>query len=134
MERDSKLEASLLAIRLSTAAFLLVWVADKFVNPKHAQAVLGGFYAMKDASPTLVLGLGIAQLLLVLAFTVGWQRFWTYGAVLVMHGITVAVSWFKIIPPFGPSANLLFWAGVPVLAAIFALFMLRDRDRLLSAG
>lgn len=51
MERDSKVEISLLAIRLATAAFLLVWVADKFVNPKRAQAVLGGFYAIKDASP-----------------------------------------------------------------------------------
>lgn len=60
MERDPKLEISLLAIRLATVAFLLVWVADKFVNPKHSQAVLGSFYAMKDASPQIVLGLGVA--------------------------------------------------------------------------
>ncbi len=66
MEGDSKLEISLLAIRLAIAAFLLVWVADKFVNPKHSQAVLGSFYAMKDVSPQIVLGLGIAQQLLVL--------------------------------------------------------------------
>lgn len=134
MERDPKVEISLLAIQLATAAFLLVWVADKFVNPKHAQAVLGGFYAIKDASPQIMVGLGIAQLLLVLAFAVGWQRLWTYGAVLAMHGVTTVVSWWTIIPPLGPSANILFWAGVPVLAAMFALLMLRDRDRLLSIG
>lgn len=133
-DRDGTLEIALLAMRLSLAAFLLVWVADKFVNPKHTVAVLSGFYALKDASPQIVLGLGVAQLLLVLAFAAGWQRFWTYGAVMVMHAVTVVVSWWKILPPFGPSANILFWAGVPVLAAMFALFALRDRDHLLTIG
>lgn len=133
-ERDGTLEISLLMMRLTLAAFLLVWVADKFVNPKHTVAVLAGFYALKDASPQIVLGLGIAQLVLVLAFAVGLLRFWTYGAVMVMHAVTVAVSWWKIVPPFGPAANILFWAGIPVLAAMIALFLLRDRDRILSVG
>lgn len=132
MQQDPKLEISLVAIRLATAAFLLVWVADKFVNPQHGQAVLGAFYGLKGVSYQVVLGLGIAQLLLVVAFAAGWQRFRTYGAVLVMHGVTTIVSVWKLIPPFGPSANILFWAGVPVLAGVFALFVLRDRDRMLS--
>ena len=132
MQRDPKVEISLLVIRLATAAFLFVWAADKFVNPQHGQAVLGAFYGMKGVSSQIVLGLGIAQLLLVVAFTAGWQRFWTYGAALVMHGVTTIVSVWKLIPPFGPSANILFWAGVPVLAGLFALFVLRDRDRILS--
>lgn len=132
MQRDPKVEISLMAMRLATAAFLLVWAADKFVNPQHGQAVLGAFYGMKGVSSQIVLGLGIAQLLLVVAFAAGWQRFWTYGAVLIMHGVTTVVSVWKLIPPFGPSANILFWAGVPVLAGLFALFVLRDRDRMLS--
>lgn len=133
-DRDGTLEIALLILRLSLAAFLLVWVADKFINPKHSVAVLAGFYALKDASPQIVLGLGVAQLILVLAFAAGVLRFWTYGAVLVMHAITVGVSSWKIIPPFGPAANILFWAGIPVLAAMLALFLLRDRDRMLSVG
>ena len=76
---------------------------------------------MKDVSPQIVLSLGIAQLLLVRAFAVGWQRLWTYGAVLVVEDHPAV-------------CNILFWAGVPVLAALFAMFMLQDRDRLLSIG
>lgn len=134
MQRDSRLEIALLVMRLAIAAFLLVWVGDKFFNPKHTQAVLAGFYAMKDASPQIVTGLGIAQLLLVLAFAAGWQRLWTYSIVLIMHAVTTVVSLHKIIPPFGPSANILFWAGIPVLAAMFALVLLHDRDRMLAVS
>lgn len=39
-----------------------------------------------------------------------------------------------MIPPYGPGASMTFWAAVPVLATIFALFLMRDRDRLLSIG
>jgi len=131
-QRDSRLEIALVVLRLAIAAFLLVWVGDKFFNPKHTQAVLAGFYAMKDVSSQIVLWLGIAQLVLVLAFAAGWQRLWTYGIVFVMHAATTVVSIHKIIPPFGPSAKILFWAGIPVLAAMFALLLLHDRDRMLA--
>jgi len=43
-------------------------------------------------------------------------------------------GWSRMIPPYGPGASMTFWAAVPVLAGIFALFLLRDRDRLLSFG
>ena len=38
MTKDTKLEASLLLMRLTIAAFLLVWAIDKVIAPEHAQA------------------------------------------------------------------------------------------------
>lgn len=132
--RDWNLEIALAAKRLATAVFLAIWVADKFVNPSHGQAVLAGFYGFKASSGQMITALGVAQGVLVVAFAIGLLKFWTYGAVLVMHAITTIVSVGKILPPFATGTNILFWAGIPVLAAMLALFLLRDRDRLLAIG
>ena len=134
MERDSKLELSLAAIRLTTAAFMMVWAVDKLWNVKHAQAIFTSFYFWKDAPPQVLMGVGVLQVLIVLAFAIGLARFWTYGAILLMHAVTTIVSVGRMVPPFGPGSNILFWASVPVLAAILTLFLLRDRDRLLVVG
>jgi putative oxidoreductase len=49
-----------------------------------------------------------------------------------MHAVSTASTYAHLLNPWGPGAQLLFWAAVPVLAAMIALFLLRDRDRLLS--
>ena len=48
--------------------------------------------------------------------------------------IWAVIDWSKMIPPYGPQASMTFWAAVPVLAGILALFLLRDRDRMLAWG
>ena len=92
------------------------------------------FYFWKDASPQILMAIGGIQTVVLLAFAAGLFKFWTYGLVLLMHASSTISSWGKMIPPYGPQASMTFWAAVPVLAAIFALFLLRDRDRLLSLG
>ena len=134
MDRDRNLELSLFLIRITTAVFMLIWAVDKIVNVKHAQAVFGAFYAWKDASPQILLGIGIVQVVILLAFAAGILKFWTYGAVFLMHAASTLVGWSKMIPPYGPTASMTFWAAVPVLAGILALFLLRDRDRMLAVG
>ena len=134
MERDRNLELSLFLIRITTAVFMLVWAVDKIVNVKHAQAVFANFYAWKEASPQILLALGVFQVLVLLAFAAGTLKTWTYGAVLLMHAASTVVGWSKMIPPYGPQASMTFWAAVPVLAGILALFLLRDRDRMLAWG
>ena len=131
MEKPSKLELSLLIMRLATAAFLLVWAIDKIVNQAHAQNVFKTFY-FTTPSPEVLMGIGIIQTLIVLAFAAGFARFWTYGAVLLMHLVSTASTSAWLINPWGPGAQLLFWAAIPVLAAMIALFLLREQDRLLS--
>jgi hypothetical protein len=132
MTRDTKLEASLLLMRLAIAAFLLVWAVDKVIAPEHAQAVFSHFY-FSEPSQSALKAIGIVQMVVIAAFAVGFARFWTYGAVLVMHTASTASSYAQLLNPWGGDRpQLLFWAAVPVLAAMIALFVLRDRDRLLS--
>ena len=128
-----KLEISLLALRLSVAAVMLVWVVDKFVRPEHAVSVLEGFYNLPGVGETIVIGLGIFQLLLVLAFLVGAAKTWSYGAILLLHAASTFVSWRQYLAPFA-GANILFFAAWPMLAACLALFLLRDQDCLWVIG
>ncbi len=132
MTKDTRLEASLLLMRLAVAAFLLVWALDKVIAPDHAKAVFSHFYTVSDLSPQILVGLGFAQIGIIAAFAAGFARFWTYGAVLLMHAASTAATYTHLIRPWAEGSQLLFWAAVPVLAAIIALFLLRDWDRMLS--
>jgi putative oxidoreductase len=57
-----------------------------------------------------------------------------YGAALALHAVSVFVSWRQLIDPWGDPANHLFIAGVPVLGALVALFLLRHWDRGIFTG
>lgn len=127
---ETRLGRALLVMRLSIAAFLLVWVADKFLVPEHAQRVFEAFYSTSPSSGML-LAAALAQLLVVLGFTVGAFKTYSYGAILLMHAASTVVSWKMLINPL-VVPNILFWAGIPVLGAIIALFMLREYDTLLT--
>ena len=127
-----KLEISLLALRVSVAAVMLVWAVDKLVRPEHSSSVFDGFYGMPGVGEGIV-GLGVVQLLLVLAFLAGVARTWTYGAILLLHAASTFVSWRQYLAPYeGP--NILFFAAWPMLAACLTLFLLRDQDRLWVVG
>lgn len=127
------LEISLLALRVSVAAVMLVWAVDKLVRPEHSSSVFAAFYAMPGVGENIVVGLGVVQLLLVLAFLAGVARTWTYGAILLLHAASTLVSWRQYLAPF-ESVNILFFAAWPMLAACLALFLLRDQDRLWVIG
>lgn len=131
MTKDLKLEISLLLMRVSIAAFLLVWAIDKVIAPEHAQAVFSHFYSSSLGEPALR-SLGLAQMAVIAAFAAGFARMWTYGAVLLMHAASTISTYHHLMKPWAEGSQLLFWTAVPVLAAMIALFVLRDRDRLLS--
>ena len=128
---DRALAISLAAMRLSTGAFFLVWSLEKILAPEIARRVFETFYA-SSPSDTVLLLIGIAQTAIVLAFMAGVLRFWTTGALLVMHTVSMAASIPRLIDPFTPP-NHLFWAGVPVIALLVGLLVLRNRDTLFVA-
>lgn len=134
MTRDITLEVSLLIIRLSVAAFLLVWAVDKLIDPSHGQKIFAFFYGIGELSPEIMKIAGIAQIAIILAFAAGALPTVTYGAVLAMHAVSTFSTHSHLIAPWAEGSQLLFWAAVPVLAAMLALFFLRDRDRLMSFG
>lgn len=129
---DRSLLISLAILRLSTAFFLSIWAIDKILNTSRAGKTFSKFYLSVDES-TVILFLGCIQLLIILMFTVGLFKFFTYGAVLLMHTVSVAASYQIYMDPLS-RPNILFWAAIPVLGGMIALFLLRNQDRFLTIG
>lgn len=123
-ERD-RIASSLLALRLGVFVVMLMWTLDKFVNTAHASRIFENFYGLTWPGPAVIMALGAAELVLILAFVAGVQKRLTYGAVLVLHAVSTFSSYRQYLDPFN---NLLFFAAWPMLAACLALFWLRDLD------
>ena len=125
------LRISLLLLRLTVALVMMVWAFDKILNPSHGAAVFESFYGLSGVGESVVHVLGVLQAAIVIAFALGLARTWTYGAMLVMHGLTTFVSFGAYLDPL---KNILFFAAWPMLAALIALFLLRREDNLASLG
>lgn len=129
LETGKHLSISLLLLRLGVAAVMIPWSLDKVLNPDHAAGVFENFYFISGLGPAAFATIGVVQLLVVLAFIAGFQKVWTYGAVLIMHAISTFSSWQQYL-----DGNLLFFAAWPMLAACVALFLLRDQDNLFAVS
>ncbi|MCD9496830.1 hypothetical protein [Photobacterium carnosum] len=120
----SKLGLGLLGLRLSIALVFTMWALDKILIPEHAMKIFTGFYGLNSSSSLLV-ALGITQLVFISIFIMGLWKNVTYLIVLVLHTGSTFSSFTKYLDPFN---NLLFFAAWPMLAACFALYLLRDHD------
>jgi uncharacterized membrane protein YphA (DoxX/SURF4 family) len=118
------LPRALLVLRVSLALFFLQWGVEKFVVPENTPAIWGHFYGVAIPA-ALGFVFGVVEIALAIGLLVG--RFLTaaVGAALVFHSVSVLVSWRQLIDPWGEPANHLFVAGIPVLGALIALFLLR---------
>lgn len=133
LTHDKKLQLSLLLLRLTVFLVMFVWTLDKFLNPAHAASVYEAFYHIAGLGPSVIYIIGTAELALLLLFLIGYQKFYTYGAVLILHAVSTLSAFGQYLAPFeGP--NLLFFAAWPMLAACFTLFLLRDHDTKLSVS
>ncbi|MEF1169167.1 hypothetical protein [Vibrio campbellii] len=121
---QQQLGIALLALRLSIALVFIMWALDKVLVPEHAMKVFSGFYGL-DISSGFSVALGIAQLVFIGAFLAGLWKNLTYLAILVLHAGSTFSSFAKYLDPFN---NLLFFAAWPMLAACFALYLLRAHD------
>ncbi|VEP16973.1 conserved membrane hypothetical protein [Hyella patelloides LEGE 07179] len=132
MKQEQKLKISLALIRFSTGIFFLVWSLEKFISPENAQKIFSKFYFM-EISPAISQTAGIVQTIIVLAFMAGLLKTWTYGAILGMHAVSTFSTYQQLLNPYETStSNKLFWAAVPLLAALIGLFLMRKEDNLLS--
>lgn len=123
-DRD-RIATALLALRAGVFLVMLMWTLDKFVNVSHAARVFENFYGIAGLGQGVMAAIGVAELLLILAFVAGYQKRISYGGVLLLHGISTLSSYRQYLDPFD---NLLFFAAWPMLAACFALYLLRDLD------
>ena len=108
-----------------------MWALDKLLNPEHAAAIFERYYKIEGiagAAPYIIGGL---QMILIFSFLFGLWKTWTYGALFVLHFISTLSTWDKMLDPWA-APNLLFYAALPMLAAIFTLWLLRDEDTLMT--
>ncbi len=61
----------------------------------------------------------------------GMFKLCTYGAILAMHAVSSLSTYKELLNPYEPP-NHLFWAAVPLLAALIALFLLWEENNLLN--
>jgi putative oxidoreductase len=131
--QDKKLQWSLLFLRLTVFLVMFMWTIDKFINPEHAGKVYEKFYHIDGLESVVMYVIGAIEVVILLLFLVGYKKKYTYGAVLILHAVSTLSSFKQYLAPFeGP--NLLFFAALPMLAACFTLFLLRDRDEILSVS
>ena len=117
-------------LRVTLGVFLLLWGIEKLVIPATTVSIWERFYLMQIglSLPALI---GIAEILFALWFLLGFRRRLVYGIAVVLHGISTVSTWKELIDPWGligGRVNHLFLAGVPVLAAFVALYLLREYD------
>lgn len=119
--------------RLSIAYFLLPWVLMRFLKPESAKGIAAKYYkisSMPDIATTLI---GVFWVLLLVAFLVGFKKRISYGLVLAFHAIgTLFTVPYLIVGT--DKANLLFFAAIPVIGAMWLLYALREHDTFLSIG
>ena len=130
-EMQRKLELSLLTLRYGVFIVMLMWTVDKFVRVDHAKIVFEKFYLLTGFENAIMYALASSELLLIIFFLIGFKKRWSYGLVFLLHGVSTVSSFKQYLTPF-ENGNLLFFAAWPMLAACFALYLLRDYDRKLS--
>jgi putative oxidoreductase len=108
---------------------MFVWTVDKFIEPQHASKIMAAFYSISGVGDVLVYLLGVIELAIILAFVLGFAKRWSYGLVLLLHATSTLASYQKYLNPLQPP-NLLFFAAIPMLAACFVLYYLREADEL----
>ena len=130
MDSEKRIRLSLFLLRIGIFIVMLMWTLDKFLKPQHAVAVFKNFYFIGGLSNTAVLIIGIVEAIIIVGFLLGFQKRFTYGAVLLLHGISTISSYKQYFAPF-ERGNLFFFAAWPMLAACVAVYLLRDLDTIL---
>jgi uncharacterized membrane protein YphA (DoxX/SURF4 family) len=126
---DRRSAAALLILRFFLGIFLLQWSIEKLILPSAAARIAQGFYGLTLPAAASY-GLGVAELALSLALLLGAFRTVSYGLSLLVHTVTVVVSWRRLLDPWGLAhvGNHLWISTWPTWGAFAALFLLRDWD------
>jgi putative oxidoreductase len=130
-DNRNRIGVALLILRVTVFLVMVIWTIDKFVRPAHAASVYEHFYFLRGLGPMIIYSIGVAELVLLLGFVIGFAPRFTYGLVLLLHAVSTFSSFQQYFHPFqGP--NILFFAAWPMLGACFTLYYLRDLDTLWS--
>ncbi len=93
VQADERIPRALLLLRLSVFLVMFMWTMDKFLSPGHAAQVYTHFYRIGGLGNSVFYAIGVGELLLLLAFLVGFEKRFTYGAVLVLHAMSTLAAY-----------------------------------------
>jgi putative oxidoreductase len=116
-------------LRFFLGIFLLQWSIEKLILPDAAARIARSFYGV-----TLPVegsyALGMAELIVSLALLFGFYRTISYGLSLLIHTVTVVVSWRQLFDPWGLAkvGNHLWISTWPTWGGFAALFLMRAWD------
>ena len=127
MKTENRLPLALLFLRLSDFLVMFLWTVDKVVQPQHASEIMAAFYGIGGVGNFVIYLLATFELAIIVAFLLGFAKQWSYGLVFLIHGGSTLVPYKMYLQPF-ESSNLLFFAAIPMLAACFVLYYLREVD------
>src|SRR5688572_24413044 len=97
---DKRAAMALLILRFFLGIFLLHWAIEKLILPSATIRIAQSFYGV-PLSVGASYALGIAELILSVALLFGAYRTISYGLSLLVHTVTVLVSWRQLFDPFG---------------------------------
>ena len=115
---------ALLALRISLGLLMLVWGADKLVNPAHGMRVAEHVYFGLPSPRALMPALGIAQCALGVLVMLGFRQRVTLTVLAAITGLTLAGVWRSIVDPWGwylPGTNALFFPSLIIFAGTLVL-------------
>ncbi len=120
MTNEKRLEIGLFVMRLSMSIFFLALMIQKLVAAQATPEI----FEIPIAASYPLLFFGAA---LIIIFLSGLYKTYSYGALLGIQLVLVASMYKEMLDPINPS-YILFWASIPLTAALIALFLLRDND------
>ncbi|WP_350334921.1 hypothetical protein [Coralliovum pocilloporae] len=132
MLQENREALGMLILRLGLAWFIFVWAVNKFLAPQQYANIWKHFHGI-DIGSLASYGFGTIQIIICLMVFLGWKRLWSYGALALMHGVTIAVIFPRLIDPFeiserGFPVNRNSSIALAVFLAMLALWLLRHRD------
>src|SRR5262249_25951549 len=124
-----RIPAALLILRFFLGTFLLQWSVEKLILPDAAARIASNFYGVTLVAPASY-ALGVGELILSLALLFGFYRTISYGVSLLVHTVTVVVSWRQLFDPWGLAkvGNHLWISTWPTWSGFAALFLMREWD------
>lgn len=128
---NKKLQWSLFSLRITCFIVMLMWTLDKFINPQHASHVYEKFYLIGGLGHNAMYVIGGLEAALILAFVFGLFKRFSYGGVFFLHLISTVSSYKQYMDPFA-GTHLLFFAALPMLAALWTIYLHRNEDKLFT--
>ena len=131
---------TLLLLRLTTGALLIIWGLIKINAPQVATSVSDKYYSGVLSADNLHMPLGIGQALLGVLVILGVFRNIVYPIQAVVLGLGAAAIWKYIADPLGlyllteETRQVLFFPSSTVFIAALVLIAFKDYDRFSLGG